>query len=197
MIDPLMAYKDFLLANSPVVLGILAGMTIWFASGGLAASIAEKRNHQPLVHLVLGMAIPVFYPLLIQFTMKWKSKGKKHKRAGDKDEKIMHMEGAPPPEAPPALTIDDEFAAAPTADAALLEANKIQYDQLFFKQKTYDDGGNYRGPFIFTVDGNEIKVERIINTMENVVVIENLDSDGKPQHLRIPYSRIEAFQEIT
>ena len=48
------------------------------------------------------------------------------------------------------------------------------------------------GLFRVVVDG----VERIVDVMPEVAVIETLNADGKLQTLRVPYGKIESCTEI-
>lgn len=187
-------YGQFLSANWSWLILFIIGMMIIIGSGAWAASIAEIRNRTPLLHLIIGCLLPVIYPTIILFTLPYAHHRKKKQRQG-KEEKITRMEGAPPPEGPPIMAMGGQGGPEAITEEALGE-EVMQYDQAYFKSMTYDEKGNYRGPFRFRVNDEQFKVERIINALDNVVVIENVDSDGKTQHLRIPYGRIESCTEI-
>jgi len=193
LLDSLNQYGQFLIDNLAVVIAMAFAVGVVIGSGSFAASIGEVRNRSPLLHFLIGCALPIVYPLLILVSLKYRSSDTTKRRRQPKEETFTRMEGAPPADAPPIL---NEGAVAPTADVESLDEPQMAYDAAFFRQLTYDEKGNYRGPFQFVVDGNEFKVERIVETLEAVVVIENINPDGKTQRLRIPYGKIVSCVEL-
>ena len=189
----LSAYGDFLLNNWAwqAMTFVLAGLVI--GSGSFAGSVAEARNRNRLLHLLAGCLVPVIYPVAVFYLMTYREKQVKERRVKEEHEQYERTDGAPPPDAPPLV---DEAMAPPEVTAELLGKANVGYDQAFFKQMTYDEKGNYRGPFLFVVNDEEFKVERIVSALDNVVVIENLSSDGKTQRLRIPYKRVQSCTEL-
>ncbi len=188
----LVDYGEFWQENAGIMIMVLIGAAVVIGSGCLAGSIAELRNRSRLLHTLIGFAIPLVYPGIILFSLSYRESGRSNRMKAEKQEKIVKVEGAPPADAPPVLNEND---APPVVNEELLGQSKLVYDQIYFKQVMYDEKGNYRGPFHFVVNGDEFKVERVVTALDNVVVIENISSDGKTQHLRIPYARIESCTE--
>jgi len=196
LLQPLRDYGQFVVDNWTWLVWVGVAVAAVFASGCFAAAIAESRNRSPLVHFGLGCVMPVFYPLTIHNTMKYYTGDTSSlRREAKAEEDIQRMEGEPPTEGPPILkpSVDGP----PVIDEETLGQPRVQFDESYFRQLTYDAKGNFRGPFQFIVNGTEFKVERIVEVLESVVVVENLNADGKTQRLRIPYSKVESCKELS
>lgn len=196
LLQPLREYGQFVVANW---LWLAAGAIVVAAivtSGGFAAAIAEQRNRGPLRHFLLGCLAPVVYPLMIQATLKYNTgESTSRRREAPEDSEFQRVEGAPPPEGPPILAPSSD--GPPVIDEETLGQPRIQFDEAYFRLMTYDAKGNFRGPFEFVVNGTQFKVERIVEVLESVVVVENLNADGKTQRLRIPYNKVESCKELS
>jgi hypothetical protein len=196
LLQPLREYGQFVVANWVWLTLAAVAMAVIITSGGFAAAIAERRNRGPLRHFALGCLAPVIYPLMIQATLKhYTGESSSRRREADQDEGFQRVEGAPPPGGPPVLSPTSD--APPVIDEEILGQPRIQFDESFFRQMTYDAKGGFRGPFEFIVNGTQVKVERIVEVLESVVVVENVNADGKPQRLRIPYSKVESCKELS
>ncbi len=184
-------YFEFL-KNNYVPLVIYATVLFaWLLSACFSASIAENRMRNPWVHFVVGLIIPILYPLIILFGLPTYSKSTDKIEVDVEDAK--HIEGPPPVEAAPPVL---ETAAPGMVDTAMIDSPEIGYDQRYFKQIAFDMAGNHRGPFEFTIKGEKLKVERILEAFKEVVLIEFASSDGKMQSIRIPYRNIDACIEV-
>ena len=187
--------KDYLAfaQGNPLLLAIpTVGMVIWFFSGCYSASIAEARIRNPWIHFVLGIALPVVYPLVILFKLSVyvppEGEGE-----GKETEKSRQMEGPPPVEtAPPAMA----EAGAAIVDTQMVDSPDLAFDKSYFKQVAIDVSGNHRGPFIFKIQGNELKVEKILDSLDDAVILEFVSADGKTQSIRAPYKNIESCKEV-
>ena len=183
-------YLEFLQgswSNLIIFSGILV-VFLWSAS--YSASIAETKLRRPLVHFFIGLLIPIIYPL---FAL-WKLPA--HTASNRRDQKKQEYEkgdGPPPVEVAPPLL---ENAPPALVNAEMLEKSSIEYDQSYFKKVAIDVSGNYRGPFFLTISGEKLKVERIIDPLPNVLLVEFVSADGKLQNMRIPYKNIEACAEM-
>lgn len=181
-------YYDFLTTNGLSLLIPLVIILAWLFSGTVASTVAELRGHGPFFHFVAGLILPVLYPLFVLFFLPVKKAKNKSKQ---EDENVQHAEGVPPVKKAPSK---------PGGDGAIEEAltdtqqGKV-YNQAFFHALSFDEEGNPRGPFMITVDGEEVRAERIIEAMPVVVVIETIDAANKAQRIRLPYDRIEGCIE--
>jgi hypothetical protein len=140
-------------------------------SGALSSSIAEGRLRSRNLHFLLGMLLPVIYPLVAFFALP--------RKVYEKDEaKEMRLIGKEEEEA------ESEFDMQ----------SALNYD--FFHAAMFDEAGNPRGPFMMLVDSVELRVERIAEVMPTVVVLETVNADGNLQTMRLPFSRISACREF-
>ena len=73
----------------------------------------------------------------------------------EKEKAFVQGEGPPPVEiAPPTM---DEDAPPSMVDSETLSKPTIIYDQNYFKQLSVDMAGNYRGPFLLTINNEKLK----------------------------------------
>ena len=184
-------YTEFLSTNWLEVVIIFAILIIFLGSGCISGSIAEERMRNIAGHFILGFIVPIIYPILIYMKLSVHSK---EEARGRKVLDFEQVEGAPPVETPPPAMVEN----APPAllDSRMLDKPVVVFDQAYFKKVAVDMSGNYRGPFLLTVNGEKLKTERIIDSLPEVVLIEFLSADGKMQNMRIPYKNIEGCQEL-
>lgn len=170
----------------------LVGLLIWLGSGSLAASIAETRGRNPIVHFIAGLIIPVIYPLAISAAMSGKAAREEEKPKEQPKPMFERAEGAPPVE----MAAGSEVAMAKLDENMLKAEDRSQYDQPYFRRIATDETGRMRGPFMITTSGVEVRVERIIDCLPEVLVVETATSDAKTSRLRMPYNKIEGCKEI-
>lgn len=176
----------------PIVLVGVVAAGVVVGSAAFASSIAESRLRSRNLHFLIGMFIPVIYPALAFVALP----RRKYHRKGDDDIYDLgagkRSDGAPPPDGPalPPKQVADK------GDSLSGSALPTSYDDIFFKGLLFDEGGNARGPFILTIDDVEVRIERILDAMPEVAVLETMNSDGKQQTLRIPYTRINGCREL-
>lgn len=163
---------------------------IVLGSAAMASSVAESRLRGRDFHFILGFLIPVVYPALIFCVLP----KRKYSRKQEEERKEEHQrEGPPPVEGPKLAAVDAEE----DEDSPLDEMGASRkYNQAYFKNLLFDDSGNSRGPFLLLVDGVELRAERILDVMPQMVVLETINADGKQQTIRIPYQRIGSCREL-
>lgn len=186
-------YAAFAGQNAPLLIGASAVMVIWLFSGCLSASIAEDRLRSPWFHFCLGMMIPYLYPLIMLFKLPVYTPPAEKP---EKQEKVYQkVEGPPPVDAAPPAPPDTTGPAV--LDTQMVAAADVAFDRTYFKQISVDMSGNHRGPFIFKIKGNDLKVERIVECLEQAVMVEFISADNKTQSIRVPYKNIEACKELS
>ena len=185
-------YISYLSSDWPDLLLFIFIIAVWLASACFSASIAETRMRSLPLHFFGGLLLPIIYPVFILLKLPVYDSTK---RSLQDRKEFEIISGAPPPveTAPPAM--DD----APPAlvDSDMLNKPKVIFDQVYFKQIAVDMTGNYRGPFLLTVNNEKLKAEKIIDSLLEVVLVEFLSADGKVQNMRIPYKNIESCTELS
>ncbi len=177
-------YTEFVDGEIPQLTAYCVIALVWLWSGCVAASIGESRLRSPFLHFLFGLVLPVLYPVIIFFRMDFNVP--KEEAAAD-EEDVEHVEGPPP--------VVGEDAPAMISEEALGQPAEV-FNEEFFKQRAVDLAGNVLGPYLVTVDGQELRAERIVDAMPNVVILEITSAGGKSQTLRVPYDRIEAFKDL-
>lgn len=173
----------------PIVLAVLCLLALLaVGSGAMAASWAEERHRAPLGHFLLGLGIPVLYPLLVRFVFGMKGeKGKRRK----KEKEYQRENGAPPVGLPPATQA--------TGDLALVDEASLSkddpFDEAYFRRVWRDNAGNHRGPFLLVVGDHDLRVERIVEVLPHCIVCETGGGSGT-QKLRVPYAKVVSCKEI-
>ena len=174
-------------SNLIIFSGIMI-VVLWSAS--YSASVAEIKLRRPSVHFFIGLLVPVIYPFVALWKLPVYSGSN---RRNQKRQAYEKGEGPPPVEVAPPLL---ENAPPALVNADMLEKSNVEYDQSYFKKIAIDVAGNYRGPFFLTISGEKLKVERIIDPLPNVLLVEFISADGKLQNMRIPYKNIESCTEM-
>ena len=108
--------------------------------------------------------------------------------AGEKDAEGAPIDGPPPPTA-------EAGALESLLTEQMLAENTAVCDREFFESIYKDEEGNFRGPFLLLVGGEQIRAERISDLLERVLVIETLSAAGQTQTLRVPYVNVESCTE--
>ncbi len=162
-------------------------LALWLGSGFAAATVAEMRGRNRLLHFLLGLAAPYAYPLLMP-----KLLPRLHETAKADDQAAAEAVTDVVPESHlKSVRNRDEDEDADEAD--LLEPPADALDQSYFSRIATDETGAPRGPFIFEFDdGRVLEVERIISALDQLVVVEVLQAGAKPRTVRCPYGKIAA-----
>ena len=183
-------YLEFLRGNWSDLAIYIGIMVVCLWSACYSASVAEVKLRRPFNHFFIGLFVPIIYPLLAL----WKLPAYSASKGGSQKKQDYEKGDGPPPVeiAPPAL----ENAPPALVNAEMLEKTNVAFDLNYFKKIAVDLSGNYRGPFLLTINSEKLKVERIIDPLPNVLLIEFISADGKLQNMRIPYKNIEACVEL-
>ena len=188
-------YGDFFLDvdNQIAVAICVAVVTVWIWSGCFASSVAETRMHGPLMHFIAGLAIPIVYPLVILVVLPYRTVKEAVVDATD-EERIERVDGPPPAEMLPVASIDEDSSTG-LIDPDMLDAT-VTFGESYFKHRAVDSTGRALGPYAITVGGEELRAERIVEVLQNAVVIEIASTGSKGQTLRIPYDKIDSCIEV-
>ena len=65
----------------------------------------------------------------------------------------------------------------------------------YFEQIARDRDGKPAGPWDVKFNGVVLRIVRIVEAQDQLVVVEQLDDRGQTSRLRIPYAKIEAWQD--
>ena len=68
-------------------------------------------------------------------------------------------------------------------------------NEAYFKSVYLDSEGNNRGPFIIDMEGEIMQANFIAEVHPDFIIIETTNQAGKPQRLRVPYSKITSCSE--
>lgn len=156
-------------------------LTLLLASAFWAASIASARRHNAILSFVLGLVLPVAYPLVILFTMdipgKWDFAAEEEKAS----------KGQQPQEAAP----DDSEATPGNVGELPFEPTPD-----YFSKIARDDEGKPAGPWECVFAGNRITVLQILDVLPNCISVEFRDARPEARKMRILYEKIETFTPI-
>lgn len=162
-----------------------------FGSPFAAASIAETRGKNRLVHFVLGFMLPWVYPVVIFFTMPKTSMVEEKKK--DLDQEPQHAEE---PNAIPEShikSVKDEDQKLKPQEPAPAEIN-----HLYFEKISSDETGKPLGPYnLILSDGRKVEISRIVNALPDLVVVEIIEGDNKKRTVRFPYSKIKSCEILS
>ena len=172
---------------------------VFLGSAAFASSIAEKKRRSNVIGFIGGAFVPFLYPIATFFILPKKRMKSVEEQIAERSEDDEHFEeGAPPIErAPKSSNRSSTYVGMPeiVTEDSMGSATAV-FTQQYFKGIMQDELGNFRGPFSMGVDGQELRVERIVEAMEEVISIETINSDGKQQKLRLPYKKIESCREL-
>ncbi|HOG50315.1 MAG TPA: hypothetical protein PKY10_06970, partial [Lentisphaeria bacterium] len=70
----------------------------------------------------------------------------------------------------------------------------IVWKRSYFERIARDREGKPAGPWDVQFNGVVLRIVRIIEAQDELVVVEQLDARGQISRLRIPYAKIEAWQ---
>ena len=78
------------------------------------------------------------------------------------------------------------------------EKDDLPLDDLnesYFKSVYLDSEGNHTGPYIIDMEGEILQANFIAEVHPEFIIIETTNQAGKPQRLRVPYSKITSCSE--
>ncbi len=183
---------------------VLVSLAAFLGGGFLAASIAESKERNRLLHFCCGLLLPYAYAVILR-----RMPTALRPVAEQEEEPEPAAVVPPPPEQaegePAKLRINYEFQkmktweekkeeapepqpepAAPAEEEGLVEAN-----QEYFSSIKMDSEGNYNGPFVIELDdGRIVEANRIVEAHPAFVEFEALGQGDKLSVMRIPYSKV-------
>ncbi|MBT3374831.1 MAG: hypothetical protein HN742_40870 [Lentisphaerae bacterium] len=165
-----------------IVIAIMLILTVWLGMACWSSSIASARRYSPKLHFLIGLALPLVYPLVILFAMDVKGARGRQKQIEAEQEAELEEERLR------ALAAGTEAASAEGAEG---QADDTVFDMAFFKRIAHDEDGQSTGPWLIRYANNEVIAPTIVDTLEHAVVIEiHQDGTDQLQRIRIPYGTI-------
>lgn len=163
---------------------LLIILTVWIGFGCWAGSIAGARKHSQMPHFILGMCIPVIYPLIIMFVLDVKGAKERQKKLQElrADEEKARAEK----EAGGA----EKAADAPEVMPGGVPEEEPVFDAQYFENIRLDDDGNPTGPWSIVCGESQFHVLGIVECLAEVLVVETEARDGQIQKMRLPYAKI-------
>jgi hypothetical protein len=177
------SYRFFIADHWATLAAPMIFLVAWIGSASASSSIAEGRGHSPYLHFFVGLFAPLIYPVGIFFALPHKT-NVKGGQAGEAEEEALEDDK----DSAPAMESTDIFFDPPSADQGFNEA--------YFKEIRSDNMGNPRGPFLLVVNDDEVRVEKIHEALDKVIIVELLDAEGNVSRARFPYTRISGCTEI-
>ena len=163
---------------------ILAILVLFFlGSACWSASIAACRRHNAFIHFIIGLALPWIYPIFILFAMDIKG-AKARKKALEKQKAEAEAAEA---ERQKAIQIN-------SGENAAEETPESEWNQNRFEKMSRNADGSLAGPWNVVYGGRQVKVIHIIEAFPEMVSVEFDDGKGNTLKIRIPYSKIESWE---
>lgn len=205
-----------------IIAAICFSLIIYFASGFIAATMAEEKGRSPGIHFIGGLVLPYIYPFLIVPFLS-ATFGKKEEEKSEEPPKPHRIplkkhvyqpqpnngqvaEGAVPKSE--TIKLDAETPLKEeieSPEVAVIEAGDVeennrpkepgQFNMDYFGRLSVRLDGSANGPFkLELLDGKLLDIAKIASPMEQVVVLEIPGGIGKPNRtLRVPYAKIKSF----
>ena len=161
--------------NSTFISIALVLVFIWIGLAAFSASYVELRGGNNGATFALGILFPVVAPLLAML-MKSGVKNQELFVAGE----LVHAYAYQDESAETAETKKEEESTTPVAED--------KFDIYFFKQKLQSLGINQT--YQLSMGDRVVTVNRILECLPNVLLVEMMDEDGNAQRMRIPYVKI-------
>lgn len=155
----------------------LLGSACW------SASIAASRRHNAVIHFILGLIFPWVYPIIILFAMD--IKGAKQLREALEKQKKEAEEAEAERQKNIQLNMGKE---------ATEEEPESEWCQSRFEKMARNPDGSLAGPWDVTYSGRHVHVLHIVEAFPEVVSVEFDDGSGNTLKMRIPYAKIETWE---
>jgi len=177
-------------AGTGTMIWISLLMAILCGSACAAMTIAEIRQRNRAVHFLLGLLLPVGYPIAIYQTMPMPVDKKKEEEEEEEERQRQH--GMAEPGAIPESELKTYRKMKEVEEN--LGSFKGPFDQRFFEYMSRDEAGRPQGPFILEIDeeGRILEVATIVSALPSVVAVETGEGDNA-KTLRVPYDKIKSF----
>ena len=191
-----------------LILAIIGAVII--GSGFYSAALAEQKEHNRLVHFIIGVLVPWLYPVFIYGSKPVGKKGRKPQQqaaAPKKEEPIesavAHQEEETEgmAEKPASVELTESHSSRRMSRKEVIESltthhgvTDIEFTQRTFTTIAAEKFGNSAGPYYFKlVDGNVLTVKSISEMLPNMLVVDISTGDGQTRKLRLHYSKIQSF----
>ncbi len=176
-------------ANLVALLVMLAIITIMLASGAWAASIAQMRRHNGLPYFFLGLVTFFVGPVYLLFTLEIKGEKEQLERfAQDAAKKRAEEEERKQKEAMQARERGQETPA--------VSAEGVVWNKDYFASIQRKDDGSPNGPWKATYNGVTVRVEEILDALDECLQARIVNQEGATITGRIPYSRLQAWEPL-
>ncbi len=153
-----------------------------------AASVAESRGRNRLLHFMGGLIAPWIYPVTIFFMLPRITELHEDEKAKAEEEGLD--------KAPENAVPDSKLKEAGTGGVDASLENVVEFNQKFFSGISADEAGNPLGPYIIEMaDGRRVEIARIVSALPDVFVGETFEGDKK-RTVRFPYSKIKSCRKI-
>ena len=176
-------------ATPGAIITLLVVLAVMIASGAWAASVAQMRRHPTLPFFALGFFTFFIGPACLLYNLSIK---------GEDERKARFAEEA-------ARKREEEAARAERDLAQAKERGKVEdpavspdgivWDQNYFSSIQRKEDGTPNGPWAVAYNGIEITVTEIIEILPDFLQVRLINLEGMPMVSRIPYSKIEKWEE--
>ncbi|HCE46098.1 MAG TPA: hypothetical protein DET40_21345 [Lentisphaeria bacterium] len=170
---------------------ILTSIFIAFILGSpfAAATIAEIRGQNRLLHFCLGLLLPWVYPVYTFIRLaKEPARNIEEKAKGEEESSEENPESGIAPESHLKYEYEDAMSDTSPEIAPVM-------NQQYFARIASDEAGNPLGPYILElVDSRVVEVSKISNAMPEVVILEVIEG-GRSNTIRFPYAKIKSCRE--
>ena len=183
--DEATAKAEFAADGGTTLLIVLLSLAL-LGSAFWAASIASARRYNPFLHFLLGLFLPWVWPLYMLFC--FDLKGEKARRAAMAAEAQAKAEAEAERQKDLAVTWGVENTAA-------TETEETEFTPKRFESIARREDGSKAGPWEVGFNGLKFHVLTIEEVLPQVVKVNFLDEKARISQIRIPYARIEYWQD--
>ncbi len=168
---------------------MLAILTIMLASGAWAASIAQMRRHNGLPYFFLGLFTFFVGPVSLLFTLEIKGEKEQLERfAQDAARKRAEEEERKQKEALLARERGQETPA--------VSSEGVVWNKEYFASIQRKEDGSPNGPWKATYNGVTVRVEEILEALDECLQARIVNQEGVVIVGRIPYARLQEWEPL-
>ncbi len=167
---------------------LLAVLSLMLASGAWAASIAQMRRHKGLPFFFLGFFTFFLGPAKLLYSLEIK---------GEKEQKEMFAQAAAQKRAEEEARarMEAEQARERGEEAPAVSQEGVVWDQHYFSSIQRRPDGTPAGPWHVAYNGVKVTVTEILEPLPECVQVKMINAEGAPLVGRIPYARLEAWED--
>ena len=170
---------DFLVAFLiMLIILFFVGSACW------AASIAASRRYMQIPHFIIGLLLPWIYPAVILFALDIKG----HKKMILAAEQEQREKAAAEAEHQKNIALNTE------GQQAEETIDDNGFNQAKFMALARNVDGNNPGPWNVVFSGNTMHVVKILEVLPELVSVSVQGDDGKIFTMRIPYAKMESWE---